>query len=488
MSAAITILQAMSDRRLFGGVFKDATSWRAWRAFLTALFGLDISEAEAETFRACTGRAEAPGAAFAEAWIVCGRRSGRSFIMALVAVFLACFRDYRPHLGPGERATIMVVAADRKQARTVLRYVRGLLAAPPLAKLVENDTAESIELAKSAVIEVGTASHRSIRGYTVAAALCDELAFWPTEDSAAPDVEILAALRPAMATIPNAMLLCASSPYARRGALWDAFRRYFGKDDPMVLVWKAPTRVMNPSVPQRVIDGAIERDPASAAAEYGAEFRSDVESFVTREVVEAAITPGRFELPPNRGVWYVAFTDPSGGSADAMTLAIAHLDRKTNCAVLDAIRERRPPFSPDAVVQEFAGLVKSYRVQRVRGDRYAGEWPRERFRAHGIQYEPAEKPKSDLYRDLLPLLNSGRAELLDHPRLAAQLCGLERRTARGGRDSVDHPPNGHDDLANAAAGALAHAVSGRRPMVINPEVLRLVSIPQTRYGQLYSQF
>jgi len=408
--------------------------------------------------------------------------------MALVAVFLACFRDYRPHLGPGERATIMVVAADRKQARTVLRYVRGLLAAPPLAKLVENDTAESIELAKSAVIEVGTASHRSIRGYTVAAALCDELAFWPTEDSAAPDVEILAALRPAMATIPNAMLLCASSPYARRGALWDAFRRYFGKDDPMVLVWKAPTRVMNPSVPQRVIDGAIERDPASAAAEYGAEFRSDVESFVTREVVEAAITPGRFELPPNRGVWYVAFTDPSGGSADAMTLAIAHLDRKTNCAVLDAIRERRPPFSPDAVVQEFAGLVKSYRVQRVRGDRYAGEWPRERFRAHGIQYEPAEKPKSDLYRDLLPLLNSGRAELLDHPRLAAQLCGLERRTARGGRDSVDHPPNGHDDLANAAAGALAHAVSGRRPMVINPEVLRLVSIPQTRYGQLYSQF
>lgn len=432
--------------------------------------------------------AEAPGAAFAEAWIVCGRRSGKSFIMALVAVFLACFRDYRPHLGPGERATIMVVAADRKQARTVLRYVRGLLAAPPLAKLVENDTAESIELAKSAVIEVGTASHRSIRGYTVAAALCDELAFWPTEDSAAPDVEILAALRPAMATIPNAMLLCASSPYARRGALWDAFRRYFGKDDPMVLVWKAPTRVMNPSVPQRVIDGAIERDPASAAAEYGAEFRSDVESFVTREVVEAAITPGRFELPPNRGVWYVAFTDPSGGSADAMTLAIAHLDRKTNCAVLDAIRERRPPFSPDAVVQEFAGLVKSYRVQRVRGDRYAGEWPRERFRAHGIQYEPAEKPKSDLYRDLLPLLNSGRAELLDHPRLAAQLCGLERRTARGGRDSVDHPPNGHDDLANAAAGALAHAVSGRRPMVINPEVLRLVSIPQTRYGQLYSQF
>jgi hypothetical protein len=29
---------------------------------------------------------------------------------------------------------------------------------------------------------------------------------------------------------------------------------------------------------------------------------------------------------------------------------------------------------------------------------------------------------------------------------------LERRTARGGRDSIDHPPGAHDDLANAVAG------------------------------------
>src|SRR5688572_21149182 len=88
-----------------------------------------------------------------------------------------------------------------------------------------------------------------------------------------------------MSTIPGAMLLCASSPYARKGALWDAFRWWHGKDDPEALVWKAATRVMNPTVPQSVIDRAIERDPASAAAEYLAEFRSDIESFVSREVV-----------------------------------------------------------------------------------------------------------------------------------------------------------------------------------------------------------
>jgi hypothetical protein len=125
--------------------------------------------------------------------------------------------------------------------------------------------------------------------------------------------------------------------------------------------------------------------------------------------------------------------------------------------VLDALRERRPPFSPDDVVQENTSLLKSYGVRRVHGDRYAGEWPREAFRKLGITYEVSEKPKSALYGELLPLLNSGRVELLDSQRLLSQLCSLERRTARCGRDSIDHPPGRHDDVANAAAGALVLA-------------------------------
>jgi hypothetical protein len=106
------------------------------------------------------------------------------------------------------------------------------------------------------------------------------------------------------------------------------------------------------------------------------------------------------------------------------------------------------------VVEEFSALLQSYGLREVEGDRYAGEWPAERFRMHQIEYRPAEKPKSDLYKNFLPILNSRRAELLDHPRLANQICQLERRTARGGRDSIDHSPGAHDDLANAVAGAL----------------------------------
>jgi hypothetical protein len=131
-----------------------------------------------------------------------------------------------------------------------------------------------------------------------------------------------------------------------------------------------------------LIDEATERDPASAAAEYGAQFRTDVESFVNREAVEACVSVGVRERPPVSGVTYSAFVDPGGGSSDSMTLAIGH--RQDDAIVIDVVRERRPPFSPEDVVLEFSANLNSYRISNVTGDRYGGEWPRERFREHGL--------------------------------------------------------------------------------------------------------
>jgi hypothetical protein len=284
----------------------------------------------------------------------------------------------------------------------------------------------------------------------------------------------------------NGLLAAISSPYARRGELWRAYAQPFGeKGDPLVLIAQGASRDLNPSLPQKVVDRAFERDTADAAAEYGGEFRTDVESFISREVVEACVIEGRFELPPASGVYYFAFVDPSGGSSDSFAMAISHRD-KDGVIILDALRERKPKFSPEAVVAEYVALLKGYRVHRVQGDRYAGEWPREQFKKRGVAYEPAANPKSDLYRDMLPILNSGRVELLDHPRLATQLTGLERRTARSGKDSIDHAPGGHDDVANAVAGALMLAAFGRQPMKISPEALRRLSVPaEPSYDYLY---
>lgn len=449
----MNLLEAIDDPNLFAPWFRDPATWRAWRAFTSALFGLPMDDELAAIYRQHTGRSELPQEPQSEAWLICGRRAGKSFSMSLIAVYLATFHDYRPYLQPGERATVLILATDRRQARTIFRYVSALLKeVPMLSRLVERETSDEFDLANNVTIEVGTSSFRAVRGRTIVAAIADELAFWRDETSTNPDSEILDALRPAMATIPNAMLLCASSPYARRGELWKAYKDFYGKDG-APMVWKAGTREMNPSVPQAVIDRALERDAPVARAEYLAEFRSDIEAFVTREVVEACVTPRVFERRPVPGTEYFAFVDPSGGSNDAMTLAIAH--REDEHAMLDLVRERKPPFSPEAVVADFCDVMKSFGISEVTGDRYAGEWPREQFRKKGVAYNLAEKVRSDLYRDMLPLMNSGKVELLDIEALINQIVSLERRVARGGRESIDHPPNGHDDIANAVAGVLS---------------------------------
>ena len=144
-------------------------------------------------------------------------------------------------------------------------------------------------------------------------------------------------------------------------------------------------------MPQSYIDEEYESDPVNAEAEYGAQFRTDIESFISREAVEACVDWAVQERGPVSGRRYVAWTDPSGGSADSFTLAIAH--KEGELSWLDATREVKPPFSPEGAVAEFADLLKRYRINKVTGDRYAGEWPREQFAKHGIKYEPSKDPK-----------------------------------------------------------------------------------------------
>jgi hypothetical protein len=312
------ILEAMRDKKLFANWFGTnwlgRDTWKTWRAFLAALFALPMDDDARVSYKQFTGRDDVPKEQANEAWLICGRRSGKSRIAALIAVFLAAFRDYSKILAPGEIGTVMVIAADRKQARTILSYIDAFFSQLPiLSRMVEQRTKENILLTNRIRIEVHTASFRSIRGYTVVAAVLDEIAFFATGDSAEPDTEIVNALRPAMATVPGALLLGISSPYAKRGVLWQAFRDHYGKANAPALVWRAPTKEMNPTVSPVTIAAAYLRDSASARAEYGAEFRSDIETFLSVETIERSVRSGRVELPPLASISYFGFVDPSGG-------------------------------------------------------------------------------------------------------------------------------------------------------------------------------
>lgn len=454
-----SILDAMDAAGLRG------PSWSAWRSFWRSVFALGLSPTHLARYRQHTLRDKPPEQQVSEAWCVAGRRAGKSHMAALLALYLGIRFD-SSGLSAGELVLLPVVARNRDQARVVFSYLKALCELPAFHPYVHRVLKTSIELRTDVNLEIQAASFRTLRGFTIVGAVLDEISFWAFEsDSLNPDTEIVDAIRPGMSTVSNALLFAISSPYARRGELFEVSERYFGVDDPHVLVWNSDTKSMNPTVAAHVIQRAYETDPIAAASEYGTDgkvqFRTDVEAFLDVEAIRAVTVPDRRELPPVRGTKYVGFTDPSGGSHDSFTLAIAHKEDGDR-AILDAIRERRPPFSPDSVVADFASLLHSYGLTQVVGDRYGGDWPTERFRFYGISYKASERSKSDIYKELIAPTNAGRIELLDLPILRAQLLGLERRTARGGKDSIDHKPGARDDVSNAAAGALIAALPATR--------------------------
>jgi hypothetical protein len=219
------------------------------------------------------------------------------------------------------------------------------------------------------------------------------------------------------------------------------------------------TRVLSLAFKQSVIDRAYEDDPAVAASEWGGQFRNDLESYVSPEVVEACTAHGVYQRPFEKHIAYKAHADSSGGSQDSFTLAIGHVE--DGVGVLDVLVERRPPFSPESVVAEMCEVLAGYSLHEVTGDRFASGFNSEAFRKHGVEYWHSDMTTSDYFAGFLPILNSRRTQLLDHKRLTSQLCALERRASRiGAKDSIGHP-NGHDDIAASVAGLMVRLVGTR---------------------------
>jgi len=197
---SISILEALAAPELLGSsLIGDPASWEAWKAFLASFFGLPLLDTGADLFRQCTARQTLPNEAFQTAYLICGRGAGKSFVLALIATYLACFRDWSAKLAPGGKPVVLLIAPTREQAKIDLSYIVGILeASPVLRRLVVNQTSNSVELSTGVVVETGVPNYRSIRGRSICVALIDEVAFLRSDESANPDFEIMHAIAPSL--------------------------------------------------------------------------------------------------------------------------------------------------------------------------------------------------------------------------------------------------------------------------------------------------
>jgi hypothetical protein len=464
----MNIIEAIKDKNLFKPfVDKDLTSWHNWFTALRCLYGLPIRKPQSlELITKCTGRepASLPKEGFDTALFLVGRRSGKSKISSVVGAFEGGMSGREKLLSKGEMGVVAILAPTKKQGRIVKNYLRAIFDSTSLLKNeIESETAEGFLLSNGVLVEILVGDYRAIRGYTLLAAIVDEIAFFglDSESKVKNDTELIRAITPSLATC-RGKLICIGSPYAKKGWSYQQYKKNWGNNVGKTLVWNCSSRTMNPTLPQSVVDLAMEEDLQAAKSEYLGEFRDDIAIFLPREIIESVVIKNRKELLPNQSIFYFGFCDVSGGRSDDAGLAIGHkLGRKV---IVDFLKRYKPPHSPYQVIGSMCEELRRYSIRKITGDNYSAEFVAQAFQNNGIKYEKSQLPKSQLYLELLPRLCSNEIELLDDENSVNQLAALERRTRSGGRDIVDHPTGGKDDMANVIAG-ISNVTSARRIVV-----------------------
>ena len=345
MRPKISLRKALADKYLLGKMLAG-DSWQAWRTLLIAAMGEQLTTDERILFTKFTGREREPLQRVAELTGIVGRRGGKSSAIASGASYIAGLCDHSDVLAAGEKGVLLCVAADTRQARIILDYCEAAFEQSPMLKqMIAARTADALELTNGISIEVRPASFRRLRGPTYIAVVADELSFWYADSSYAnPDAEILAAVRPGLLTTRGPLFLI-SSAYAKKGVLWETYRKHYGPDGaPLILVAKGTSRDFNPTLPQAEIDRALEADRARNSAEYLSEFgptsRASLHSKWSRAV---SATIARCCLPPARATMLSSTHPAAARTASLLLLRTGLMNRSSS--TLSGRRIRRFPLS-----------------------------------------------------------------------------------------------------------------------------------------------
>jgi hypothetical protein len=451
----------ISDKGFRPYLRADLASWRPMLTLFKVLSGRrDFDEWETGLIREATGIEALPDGPIRELWISCGRRASKTTMAVLMSAYYALWGEWEKDLQPGEHPMSFVISPTLTQTRVFMDYTKALFQLKHLRHFVEREMSESVWLRNGARIEARPASWRSSRGWTCGFLCLEECAYFRFEsESAVRDVEIYTSLKPATTTIRNSLTVGVSTPFARQGLLFSKFSQNWGRPGP-VLCWRLPTWKMNLGLTEEALrrDFAEQLGEAEFNCEFGAMEREDIEAYLPGPLLDAAIVKGRTSLEPKRGVEYFGFCDPSEGlrkGGDSMTFAVAH--REGEKSVLDCLLEFRPPFNPKQVIETVATTAREFWITKIVQDRHAIGWIASDLDRFGISVEPSEFDKSKIYEFFAVLMNKSQVELLGDGRLRTQIMGLQRILRSGGGVTIDHLRGGHDDSANATAGALVLA-------------------------------
>lgn len=249
-----------------------------------------------------------------------GRRGGKSSTLCRFAAAFALGYDVSA-IPPGDVGVIAFISVSKDEAAQRLRTIKKEL---DDLRVRYRPIDGGIELVGRPIIfKVFPASVAGVSGFTSILVVCDEVAKWRDADTGAnPAKEVIASVRPTMATQPNAKLVISSSPFGSSDHHFELFER--GNTDAQHVAY-APTWTANPTVSEAQTH-TLEPDDRVWRREYLAEPQSAASGAFDADDVAACFAPVPAGYEP---IARVGVCDPSSLANDSWTWAVVTWFRST---------------------------------------------------------------------------------------------------------------------------------------------------------------
>ena len=428
----------------------------AQEVLLRAQYGLDMTDAQKEIYKQLTdGRDYEPGTEQAEGEWVLGRRSGKSWLVAVISLYESICRAniHRRHIGENQIAYAVLVATKLQQCIEIVQsYCEQILVNSILSHWIEESIQGKLLLTNNMCIQSFPCNSMAGRGYPVYLLVLDEVGHFYTEGVRA-DKTVFEALHPGTAQFPNAKTLLISSPMGKAGLFFEWYDEGF--DVPGRLTVQAETKIINPEIPIEFLEKERKRDPDNYAREFGAEFCESVEGYFVSclEKLEACFQLAE-DYPVQRGNIYYAAIDQSGlAGRDRFALSITHRDYSGKI-IVDVLRSW---FTRDLdiIMAEIKQVCVLYGVHTVSIDNYAKGFVQTALEKIGLIVTIRELLPL-LYINFKTLVLSGSVLLPANPALRKGLIQTQGFIGKSNRLGIGHPrdADGHGDEADAVVASV----------------------------------
>lgn len=430
--------------------------------------------------------------------LICGRRSGKTLLSAIISVYCAISNNWKPFLQKTPFATVLIMSHSREFSDEVLEVIKGLIEnSPILSRLINPDAKQTasamnlrvpwivdkiIEYSK-VQIKVGAASSKTTRGIAACAILCDEIAYWNLDESMKEtDVKIMKAVRPAMKQFGKlAMLIKLSSPGIKQGVLYNEYK--MDRDGTLpeaYAVFKAPSWMMNKILPKEEFIEEWQLDPDGFDTEYRSNFADSLSNFISSELLDLSVQTGIKFLTPletKEAKYYASIDAAFKNDKFTFTLVSCRENRVTQHVVMGWEGSKKDPVKAHTVAQYIKNILKNFPVDHVAADQYAFQPLKEIFDQYGVElkeytFTPTFKKK--IYFNLKKLVHSQQIDLLDHEDQVKEIKALVVEQSATGTIRIGHPPGGNDDYADAVAVASFLATEGQTTGAFEFEAVSMV--------------